>query len=245
MMYVIGTSTVGIRTSPIVDTSGKVTIKLPYFFWDPDEAYPAAAVVSLVEQVCVAFGKAIPVYSRAQGDEAPRASGVEPQTLVSHAALLRAVEKKIATKRRILESGEASQISKLKEVNAQLRTGQQQLERDLHRGATELAAARAATTELEGVITELDGRLASAADLQSTPVDELVISNAPLHRQMLRLVAEISALEDVLMTVGHGLRTGEVKLPEYLRLTRGVLLRQFNARVLLLKARDVAMMAYQ
>ena len=35
----------------------------------------------------VAFGKAIPVYSRASGDGAPRESGVPPKDLVSRSAL--------------------------------------------------------------------------------------------------------------------------------------------------------------
>ena len=126
-IYVIATSTVGIRTSPIVDSSGRVAINLPYFFWDPDTPNPAAAAVALVGAVSVAFGKAIPVYSRATGDGAPRESGVSPQDLVSRAALQRAVEKKIESRRRALETGEGSAIAQLRDVNARLRASAHEL----------------------------------------------------------------------------------------------------------------------
>jgi hypothetical protein len=242
---VIGTSTVGIRTSPIVDTSGRVTTKLPFFFWDPDEQYPASAVVTLIEDISTAFGKAIPVYSRAQGDGAPRASGVPRDVLVSRSALLRAAEKKVMIRKRMIDAVDAAVLARLQDVNSHLKLGQQQLTALRRRGLVEVATAQTSTSELEHAIVDLDSKLVAAAELKNKPPDTLAIANAPLHHQMLNLVAEIAALEDVLMTVGHSLRAGEVKLPEYLKLTRGVLHQQFNARVLLLKARDVAMMAYQ
>ena len=245
MVYVIGTTTVGIKTSPIVDSSGRVTIKLPFFFWDPDEPYPATAIVTLVDAIATAFGKAIPVYSRSQGDDTPRASQVTAEQLVSRAALVKAIEKKVAVKRHMLESGERSEIAKLRQTQQKLQASKQYVSTAMERATREIASATNATTELKGVLGDLDAALVTAQEVHDAPVDDLVEATAPLHRQMMHLMAEIAALEDVLITLTHALRSDEVKIEDFLRLTREVLLKQFNARVLLLKARDVAVTAYQ
>jgi len=243
IVYVIATSTVGVRPSPIVDSTGRVAVKLPYFFWDPDEPHPAVAAVDLIEAVCAAFATAVPVERRMQDNSAPRPWGGSPNLLFSHHALSRAVKKKVAAKRRELEA--SRELPRLRETGGQLMAGQQQLAGMLSRGAAEIAAAQAAVARFTEGATELDSKLAAAAHLVDLPVGKLATTNTPLYEQMLRWISEIAASEDVLISLNQGLRTGAVKLPQFLRLTRGVLLKQFNARAHLLRARDVAKTAFQ
>lgn len=108
----------------------------------------------------------------------------------------------------------------------------------------EVESAKQATAELADLMLEIDDRIAIVSELRSTPTGDLVVVGAPLHAQMLRLVAEIAAAEDVLLTLGRGVATGVVTLPRYLKLTRAILLKQFDARVLLAKACDIAKVAY-
>jgi hypothetical protein len=143
-----------------------------------------------------------------------------------------------------LETGEGSAFPLLRVVNAALHASAHDLHTNQDRGAAEIASAKQGIVELADRMQEIDDQIRIASSLQSTPTDDLVVVGAPLHAQMLRLVAEVAAAEDLLLTLGRGLSTGAISLPRHLKLTRAILLRQFDARVLLSKACEVAKVAY-
>ena len=91
----------------------------------------------------------------------------------------------------------------------------------------------------------LVGRSVDFSQVAAPAADELVSAPAAVYEQMMQLIAEDRAIEDLLYALFVAFRESRMDLASYMRQLRLLTREQFEIRTLLKRARDVAKSVYE
>lgn len=155
-------------------------------------------------------------------------------------SLISAVQDKIRTKFKDACEEKLAEIDSLKRVNYDLESGQTTLNTLIKEAENECINIEHLTSELKLKTNEINESLKQIKHRENTSVEDVVVTPAPLYRQMLQLIAEEMAIQDLLFFLSEGLTHKTIDLDNFLKQVRFLSRKQFYLRATLNKARQLA-----
>ncbi|XP_054707741.1 tumor susceptibility gene 101 protein-like [Uloborus diversus] len=157
-----------------------------------------------------------------------------------HASLLSAVEDKLKKRLREVLAQSQAEIEVLKKTEGDLNKGKSKIEEIINRMQQEQKQLEKNVLTLslkEGEIEELRQKIEHQANV---PIDDAVVTPAPLYNQLLNAFAEENATEDAVYYLGEALRKGVIDLDIFLKHVRSLSWKQFMLKALMQKCREKA-----
>ncbi|XP_063698453.1 tumor susceptibility gene 101 protein [Culicoides brevitarsis] len=159
------------------------------------------------------------------------------------ASLISAVEDKVRRRLQERVNQIQAEIQTLNRTKQELSEGQNKIKEIIRKLEAEKVELTKSLEILKEKDAEVDKGLELAEKAEEVNIDEVVVTTAPLYRQLLRAYCEEAAIEDAIYYLGEALRKNVIDLEVFLKYVRQLARRQFTLRALMQKCRQKAGLA--
>lgn len=155
-------------------------------------------------------------------------------------SLISAVQDKAQKRNYEITSLKQAEIDSLNRVNQDLEEGQSNLASFCNEAENEILNLNNLTIELKEKTASLNESINQMQHRDKASIEDVVVTPAPLYRQLMQLFAEELAIQDLIFYLGEGLQNRTVNLADFLKQVRFLTRKQFMLRATMQQARQRA-----
>lgn len=163
---------------------------------------------------------------------------IKPEHLMM--SLISAVQDKAQKRNYEITSLKQAEIDSLNRVNQDLEEGQSNLASFCNEAENEILNLNNLTIELKEKTASLNESINQMQHRDKASIEDVVVTPAPLYRQLMQLFAEELAIQDLIFYLGEGLQNRTVNLADFLKQVRFLTRKQFMLRATMQQARQRA-----
>lgn len=155
-------------------------------------------------------------------------------------SIITAVTEKANNRYLELYSLKTAEVDSLKRVRDDLEMNQNQLNNYVAEIENEILNINNLTIELKEKTAQISDKISQTQHRDSADIEDAVVTPAPLYRQLMKLYAEESSIQDYIYYLGEGLQSRSISLEVFLKQVRFLTRKQFMLRATMQKARERA-----
>lgn len=133
-----------------------------------------------------------------------------------------------------------AEIDVTNRTHHELNVNSQRLDETVRALQSELDNLKGYTSELSSKAQAVSMNIDRKKHRNNANIDDAVVAEAPIYRQIMNLFAEELALQDFIFYLNDGLLSKSISLELYLKQVRMSSRKQFMVRALILKCRETA-----
>ncbi|CAF0707685.1 unnamed protein product [Brachionus calyciflorus] len=155
-------------------------------------------------------------------------------------SLISAVEDKIKKRYKDLCDEKIAEIDSLKRLSSDLEISQNNLNIFIKEAENECLNIKHLTDELKSKKSQFEENIKRMKHRDNANIEDVVVTPAPLYRQILQLYTEEQAIQDLIFYLSEGLSHKTINLENFLKQVRLLSRKQFYLRATIQKAREQA-----
>lgn len=163
---------------------------------------------------------------------------IKPETY--KLSIISAIQDKAHQRFYEISSLKQAEIDSLRRVRSDLEKSQSLLDNIISEAESEILNINSLTIELKDKTTHLNEAINQMQHRDNANIEDVVVTPAPLYRQLMQLFAEELAIQDLIFYLSEGLQNKTVTLDSFLKQVRSLTRKQFMLRATMQKARAKA-----